>query len=130
MDVVQSQLMSEIDAIQKSKAEALSKAELEAETRVRSLHAQISSIRGSLSSLQPTIRALFHDYGALKKQAAGFPAYIQNVIKKTSREVTKAIGDISDYNKDLVRKYRKEMQLRKKYHNELVELKGRWSSRS
>ena len=26
--------------------------------------------------------------------------------------------------KDLLRKYNKEMQLRKKYHNELVELKG------
>ena len=39
-------------------------------------------------------------------------------------QMTAAITGISDYNKDLVQKYQKEMKLRKKYHNELVELKG------
>lgn len=37
----------------------------------------------------------------------------------------KAITGINDYNKELLRKYHTEMQLRKKYHNELVELKGK-----
>ena len=36
-----------------------------------------------------------------------------------------AVQDVAEENKDLVRKYHKEMKLRKKYHNELVELKGR-----
>ena len=39
-------------------------------------------------------------------------------------QVTAAITGISLYNKELVQKYQKEMKLRKKYHNELVELKG------
>ena len=39
-------------------------------------------------------------------------------------QVLKAIEDIHIYNQELATKYRKEMQLRKKYHNELVELKG------
>ena len=42
----------------------------------------------------------------------------------TSKQLTLAIQQVSDHNKDLIRKYRKEMVLRKKYHNELVELKG------
>jgi kinesin family protein C2/C3 len=39
-------------------------------------------------------------------------------------QVSQAIQGIGEYNIELVRKYRKEMTLRKKYHNELVELKG------
>ena len=38
--------------------------------------------------------------------------------------MTAAITGVSEYNKELVQKYQKEMKLRKKYHNELVELKG------
>ena len=40
--------------------------------------------------------------------------------------MTAAISGISEYNKDLVQKYQREMKLRKKYHNELVELKGKF----
>jgi hypothetical protein len=39
-------------------------------------------------------------------------------------QVAGAITGVSEYNKELVQKYQKEMRLRKKYHNELVELKG------
>ena len=39
-------------------------------------------------------------------------------------QMTAAIMGISEYNRELVQKYQKEMKLRKKYHNELVELKG------
>ena len=40
-------------------------------------------------------------------------------------QMLSAVQDVAEENKDLVRKYHKEMKLRKKYHNELVELKGR-----
>jgi len=39
-------------------------------------------------------------------------------------QTSKAISGINEHNKDLVKKYHREMHLRKKYHNELVELKG------
>ena len=39
-------------------------------------------------------------------------------------QIVHAISDINKHNQELVRKYRKEMALRKKFHNELVELKG------
>lgn len=38
--------------------------------------------------------------------------------------MVRAINDLTEENQDLVRKYHMEMKLRKKYHNELVELKG------
>ena len=37
-----------------------------------------------------------------------------------------AVAEISETNKELVRRYTKEMALRKKYHNQLVELRGAW----
>ena len=40
-------------------------------------------------------------------------------------QICKALKDLDSTNQELLRKYRKEMALRKKYHNELVELKGR-----
>jgi len=39
-------------------------------------------------------------------------------------QLVSAITGVSEYNKELVQKYQREMKLRKKYHNELVELKG------
>ena len=39
-------------------------------------------------------------------------------------QILKAVSDIDSTNKELVRKYKKEMALRKKYHNEIIELKG------
>lgn len=40
-------------------------------------------------------------------------------------QVSAAITEMSDANKDLLEKYRKEVALRRKYHEQLVELKGR-----
>lgn len=36
-----------------------------------------------------------------------------------------ALNEMSEANKDLLEKYRKEVALRRKYHEQLVELKGR-----
>ena len=34
------------------------------------------------------------------------------------------VAGITEHNRELVQKYQREMKLRKKYHNNLVELKG------
>lgn len=39
-------------------------------------------------------------------------------------QVSAAISEMSEANKDLLEKYRKEVALRRKYHEQLVELKG------
>lgn len=40
-------------------------------------------------------------------------------------QISAAISEMSEANKDLLEKYRKEVALRRKYHEQLVELKGR-----
>lgn len=39
-------------------------------------------------------------------------------------QISAAIIEMSEANKDLLEKYRKEVALRRKYHEQLVELKG------
>lgn len=39
-------------------------------------------------------------------------------------QISAAISEMSEANKDLLEKYRKEVALRRKYHEQLVELKG------
>lgn len=39
-------------------------------------------------------------------------------------QISQAIEDVHSTNRELLRKYRRELQLRKKCHNELVRLKG------
>lgn len=52
------------------------------------------------------------------------PALMDSERVRVTAELNEAVHTINEHNKDLVRKYRKEMSLRKKYHNELVVLKG------
>lgn len=42
-------------------------------------------------------------------------------------QISQAIQDVNSNNQELLRKYRRELQLRKKCHNELVRLKGELS---
>lgn len=44
-------------------------------------------------------------------------------------QISAAISEMSEANKDLLEKYRKEVALRRKYHEQLVELKGRQGNR-
>lgn len=40
------------------------------------------------------------------------------------RQICQVISEVSSANQELLRKYKREMNLRKKCHNELVRLKG------
>lgn len=42
----------------------------------------------------------------------------------TPHQIGQAIEEVNSNNQELLRKYRRELQLRKKCHNELVRLKG------
>ena len=39
-------------------------------------------------------------------------------------QISEALAGVSEHNKELTQRYQREMQLRKKYHNELIDLKG------
>lgn len=49
---------------------------------------------------------------------------IEEAAKTAAKQINEAIADINENNAEMVRRYIKEMKLRKKYHNQLVELRG------
>ncbi|MEQ2193781.1 hypothetical protein XENOCAPTIV_013563, partial [Xenoophorus captivus] len=83
-----------------------------------------SGVRMNLLSLQPALRTLTSDYNCLKKQVQDFPSMLDKAISEAKQEICQVISDVSSTNQELLRKYKREMNLRKKCHNELVRLKG------
>lgn len=49
---------------------------------------------------------------------------IQPAVKQCKRDLLRTLAEVDKNYKEMLRKYRKEMSLRKKLHNELVDLKG------
>ena len=43
-------------------------------------------------------------------------------------QINDAVDEVNESSKEMMRRYRKEMMLRKKYHNQLVELRGEWGA--
>ncbi|NWS60673.1 KIFC3 protein, partial [Chunga burmeisteri] len=84
----------------------------------------LAGVRTNLLTLQPALRALTRDYNNLKRQVHDFPLLLQEAMQSIRAEVGWAIKEVHTTNQELLRKYRRELQLRKKCHNELVRLKG------
>uniref|UniRef100_H2ZNU8 Kinesin-like protein n=1 Tax=Ciona savignyi TaxID=51511 RepID=H2ZNU8_CIOSA len=70
------------------------------------------------------LHKLSHENTQLHREVENFPVLLKEAIKRTGKQITEALSEVNENSKDLIRRYRKEMKLRKKYHNELVELKG------
>ncbi|CAG5123272.1 unnamed protein product, partial [Candidula unifasciata] len=63
-------------------------------------------------------------YLALKGEVKAVPSSIEGGMKEMQIEVQKSLTEMNAKYKEVVEKYLREMKLRKKYHNELVELRG------
>ncbi|KAI4798801.1 hypothetical protein KUCAC02_020486 [Chaenocephalus aceratus] len=84
----------------------------------------VAGVRMNLLSLHPALRTLTSDYNGLKRQVQEFPFMLEKAISEAKQEICQVISDVSRTNEELLRKYKREMNLRKKCHNELVRLKG------
>jgi len=60
----------------------------------------------------------------IKTDMIAMATTIKPTVKETEKAICKAINDIDSRSKLLTERYRKELKLRKKYFNELVEIKG------
>ncbi|XP_071058456.1 LOW QUALITY PROTEIN: kinesin-like protein KIFC3 [Pseudochaenichthys georgianus] len=92
--------------------------------RLKAVHENLAGVRMNLLSLHPALRTLTSDYNGLKRQVQEFPFMLEKAISEAKQEICQVISDVSRTNEELLRKYKREMNLRKKCHNELVRLKG------
>uniref|UniRef100_A0A4W4FS44 Kinesin-like protein n=1 Tax=Electrophorus electricus TaxID=8005 RepID=A0A4W4FS44_ELEEL len=121
---LQAELLKEISHLEEKKDEAVRAASSLAEFlfMVNNFTKWVWSpgLQRRLNALPPTLRSMKTDYASLRSQVRSFSEFYGASIK----EISAAITEMSEANKDLLEKYRKEVALRRKYHEQLVELKG------
>ncbi|NXY37644.1 KIFC3 protein, partial [Pomatorhinus ruficollis] len=118
------QMLEEMQAMEEEKNHAIEEAFSRAQVEMKAVHENLAGVRTNLLTLQPALRTLTHDYNSLKRQVRDFPVLLQETLRSARAEISQAIEDVHSTNRELLRKYRRELQLRKKCHNELVRLKG------
>ncbi|XP_014909860.1 kinesin-like protein KIFC3 isoform X4 [Poecilia latipinna] len=124
MQRAQGQLEADMQSLEEEKNRLIEEAFIRAESEMKAVHENLAGVRLNLLSLQPALRTLTSDYNCLKKQVQDFPSMLEKAISEAKQEICQVISDVSSTNQDLLRKYKREMNLRKKCHNELVRLKG------
>ncbi|XP_070411174.1 kinesin-like protein KIFC3 isoform X6 [Nothobranchius furzeri] len=124
MERAQSQLEVEMQNLEEEKNRVIEEAFIRAESEMKAVHENLAGVRLNLLTLQPALRTLTVDYNSLKKQAQDFPSMLDKAIRDAKQEICQVISQVSSTSQDLLQKYKREMNLRKKIHNELVRLKG------
>ncbi|XP_062583545.1 kinesin-like protein KIFC3 isoform X2 [Saccostrea cucullata] len=113
-----------LEEAERAKEAAIQSTKKQMERNLKHLEAKYRQLCEQASFVLPAYQALEKSYTHLEAECRQFPQLLQAAITDVKNQMCHAIRNIDDYNKDLVRRYHREMQLRKKYHNELVELKG------
>ncbi|XP_051579795.1 kinesin-like protein KIFC3 isoform X2 [Myxocyprinus asiaticus] len=124
MEKAQGHLEAEMQSLEEEKNRVIEEAFIRAESEMKAVHENLAGVRMNLLTLQPALRTLTCDYNCLKRQVQDFPYMLEKAIAEAKQEICQVIGEVSSANQELLRKYKREMNLRKKCHNELVRLKG------
>ncbi|XP_035274266.1 kinesin-like protein KIFC3 isoform X2 [Anguilla anguilla] len=124
MERVQGQLEAEMQSLEEEKNRVIEEAFVRAESEMKAVHENLAGVRMNLLTLQPALRTLTCDYNCLKRQVQDFPVMLEKAIGEAKQEICQVIAEVSTANQELLRKYKREMNLRKKCHNELVRLRG------
>ncbi|XP_037130125.1 kinesin-like protein KIFC3 isoform X1 [Syngnathus acus] len=118
------ELLKEIGHLEERKEEAVKAAANCSAEHFQDLQHQFFGLQKRLTALPPTLRCMKTDYASLRSQVRNFSEFYGAAIKEAKKQVSAAISEMSEANKDLLEKYRKEVALRRKLHEQLVELKG------
>ncbi|XP_054626000.1 kinesin-like protein KIFC3 isoform X4 [Dunckerocampus dactyliophorus] len=124
MERAQKQLDAELVHLKEEKNRMIEEAFIRAESEMKAVHENLAGVRMKLVGLHPALRTLTCDYNTLKKQVHHFPVMLDKAITDAKHEICQVISEVSSTNQNLLDKYKREMNLRKKCHNELVRLKG------
>ncbi|XP_061918962.1 kinesin-like protein KIFC3 isoform X2 [Entelurus aequoreus] len=118
------ELLKEIGHLEERKEEAVKAAANCSAEHFQDLQHQFFTLQKRLTALPPTLHGMKTDYASLRSQVRNFSEFYGAAIKEAKKQVSAAISEMSEANKDLLEKYRKEVALRRKLHEQLVELKG------
>ncbi|XP_008121644.2 kinesin-like protein KIFC2 [Anolis carolinensis] len=118
------ELLCEINQLEARKEEAVREASQCSQQQMQHLHQQLAGIQQRLDSLQPLLRGMKTDYGSLRGQVRSFADCYEAALNEARSQMSSAINEVSNANHSLRERYQREVQLRKKYQDQLLELKG------
>ncbi|XP_048880945.1 kinesin-like protein KIFC3 isoform X2 [Brienomyrus brachyistius] len=118
------ELLKEIGHLEERKEEAVRAAAECSEQQLQSLRQQFMGLQKRLAALPPTLRSMKTDYASLRSQVRSFSDFYGAAVAEAKKQLSVVISEMSEANKELLEKYRKEVALRRKYHEQLLELKG------
>ncbi|XP_033012057.1 LOW QUALITY PROTEIN: kinesin-like protein KIFC2 [Lacerta agilis] len=123
------ELLGEINQLEAQKEQASREASPCSEKHLQHLREQLAGVRQRLDTLQPLLRGMKSDYGSLRGQVRSFADCYEAALNEGSaageaQAMCSAIGEVSHANRLLQERCQREVQLRKKYHDQLLELKG------
>lgn len=113
--------------LQDTKAQAaadIAAAQQRAKDDMKDLNKKLSTFTSKFSAMSEALSFITKNYRALQKQVRDLQGEIAPTVKQCKRDLLRALAEIDTQYKEMLRKYRKEMALRKQLHNELVDLKG------
>uniref|UniRef100_A0A3Q3AR16 Kinesin-like protein KIFC3 n=1 Tax=Kryptolebias marmoratus TaxID=37003 RepID=A0A3Q3AR16_KRYMA len=119
------ELLKEIGHLEERKEAAVRAAASCSAEHFQNLQDQFFGLQKRLTALPPTLRSMKTDYASLRSQVRNFSEFYGAAVNEAKKQqISAAISEMSEANKDLLEKYRKEVALRRKYHEQLVELKN------
>ncbi|XP_050399576.1 kinesin-like protein KIFC3 isoform X2 [Patella vulgata] len=113
-----------VEELKEEREKRIQEVKDEVEEEMKNLRLKNSMMHSKISAINLLFEQLVESHRLLRKQASQFPHVLAVTIDTVKKEAIGAIEDINKRNQELVDKYHREMKLRKKYHNELVELRG------
>ncbi|XP_028405341.1 kinesin-like protein KIFC3 [Dendronephthya gigantea] len=114
----------EIERMSMEKQVEIEEVKLEAERTTGGLRKLYRSLQENCLNLMKESQDLRRCQQELNSACSTFTTSLKPICRDTYKKIIEKLAAISEDNKDLERRYIKEMKLRKRLHNELVDLKG------
>ncbi|XP_067052351.1 kinesin-like protein KIFC3 isoform X2 [Acropora muricata] len=114
----------ELQDFQEQKRKLIEDERAKAERESRSMKSKLKHLKAQLQQIYPVLKQMKGEQQELRISSLKLGTNIKPAVRGVSQQIVNKIEAIDKKNKELVFKYKKEMTLRKKLHNELVDLKG------
>eukprot|EP00057_Strongylocentrotus_purpuratus_P020865 XP_011675339.1 PREDICTED: kinesin-like protein KIFC3 [Strongylocentrotus purpuratus] len=124
MAEVQQQMEEEMKCLEEANDEEIIRTKEAAEQESSFIFQKYSLMRTRFNQLRPGLLMIAQEYQQLRSMCSQFPLMLSKAIEDTKNEIGARLSKVAKHNEELHKKYQKELLLRKKYHNELIDLKG------
>ncbi|XP_029141474.1 kinesin-like protein KIFC3 [Protobothrops mucrosquamatus] len=118
------ELLQEIHRLEEQKEEAVQEACRGSEERARPLCQQLAGMKQHLHTLRPFLQGLRLDFRSFRGEVGSFAQCYKAAIEEAKVQMFSVIREVAQSSRCLQERYQREVQLRKKYHDQLLELKG------